>query len=193
MVIYFLINGTKCVVLLFVTKMSPFVEQVLSVTGLFCVFLFILIMSYARYKGLIGSWWLKCLYSWNGGKHWFHCPIMKWRKISDTDILYQGYRELSFIVSLNCVILLHQPVYYTLKRGRDRIYLEDEPKNQVEEGCKRKLNTIFGSIVGKVTTTCNYVYRIIEMVERQVLSLLQHEDQQAYNPCFPSLVCSRFI
>ncbi|XXG76681.1 hypothetical protein AAC387_Pa08g0981 [Persea americana] len=30
-------------------------KWVLSVTGLFCAFLFILIMSYARYKGLIGS------------------------------------------------------------------------------------------------------------------------------------------
>eukprot|EP00268_Persea_americana_P058480 TRINITY_DN7075_c0_g1_i5.p1 TRINITY_DN7075_c0_g1~~TRINITY_DN7075_c0_g1_i5.p1 ORF type:complete len:109 (-),score=13.28 TRINITY_DN7075_c0_g1_i5:318-644(-) len=106
----------------------------------------------------------------------------------------QGYRELSLIASLNCVILLYQPVCCTLKQGRDCIYLEDKSGNQVEEGCRRKqLSTIFGSIVGKVTATCNYMYRIIEMVERQVLSLLQHEDQQAYNPCFPFLACSKFL
>lgn len=32
--------------------------QVVSLTGTLCVVVFVIIMSYARYKGLVGSWWL---------------------------------------------------------------------------------------------------------------------------------------
>lgn len=33
--------------------------QVVSLTGTFCAALFVIVLSYARYKGLVGSWWSK--------------------------------------------------------------------------------------------------------------------------------------